>query len=383
MQLLYLLPSLIYALVFALQGNNPWMLIATLASTLIAVIVRWRQSSRASPNQLTEFRIEGKRVWLDDRKLPRSGILWSKAENEFVLAKYKALTAQSSSVQRSYLDSDFQLEPEQLRFVIGFNDQLVELALAEAGPHAILVGPTGAGKTVLLQKMLVELLRHSHFDLQLLDFKGGIGLAQFAAFAGDFETDRDLVAAEQLLFNAEAELTRREVGGVFSRPWLLVIDELAHLLARIPKAVDTLSSISARGRAFGMHLIITNQNLVGVPRSLLSNLRLRILVGDTDPVDAAMLGQGAKATMALEAVPGFGIAKLASHHASLRQFYFALPRPRELKPESQPLGHEPLQRLGSTTGRRVSSGQVRGRHRLHRRRAIPGWQSHEHKAESR
>lgn len=263
--------------------------------------------------------------------------------------------------------------------MLGFSDDLIAIQLDRDGPHAILVGPTGAGKTVLLRQAITSLLRFSSFELLLLDFKGGTGLAEFKAFATEFETDRDVTRAAVLLERAKAELQIRETTDGEHQPWILVIDELAHLLTCIPNAIDVLSAISARGRAFRMHLVLTNQNLVGVPRALLSNLRLRILVGDTDPVDAAMLGQSSRGAT-IEPLSGFAVGRIASHHAAVRPFYFALPQVKEPKPEQPRLDHAHLQRPGLATGRRASSGRARGRHRQHKQRASLGLQSRERKA---
>jgi hypothetical protein len=383
MQLLFLLPSLAYAIAFAIQGNNPWMMVTSFLTTLLAVVVRWRTTKRAAPTEHTAFRIDGERIWLDDRRLPKSALLWSDAENRFVYEKVRASLSQESSVRSAYSNGEFEAGENSLDFILGFNEELVRRNLERDGPHAILVGPTGAGKTVLLRQLLSTLIRFSRIELNLLDFKGGTGLAEFKAHSISFATDHNVDEAAELLAGCVAELERRELSAAAHfEPWLLVIDELAHLLARIPKSIDALVAISARGRAFGMHLLVTNQNLVGVPRALLSNLRLRILVGDADPVDAAMLGQGVRSQSRLQSLEGFAVASVVSHHAALEQFYFALPV-REPRPEPEPKAREPQLPPGSAGRRRASSGRGRGRHRQHRQRASPGSQLREHKAESR
>ncbi len=391
MQLLFLLPTLVYALVFAIQGNNPWMLVASFASTFVAVLARWRLSRRIAPAEQTQFRVDGERVWLDDRRLPRSSLLWTPAENRFVYEKVRAELDDNGLARRDYLNGDFDVGENSLDFVLGFNEELVLRNLKRDGPHMILIGPTGAGKTVLLGQLLSTLIRFSRIEMLLVDFKGGTGLAGFKAHASAFATDHDTDATADLLAACLRELERRELSsaGQFE-PWLLVIDELAHLLSRLPKSVDALAAISARGRAFGMHLLLTNQNLVGVPRALLSNLRLRILVGDADPVDAAMLGQSGRSQARLPALDGFAIGSVVSHHAAIEQFYFAWPVAnalgpkgiREPKPESRRKARERLPLPGSARLRRASSSREPARHRRHKRRANPGLRSRAHRARS-
>jgi S-DNA-T family DNA segregation ATPase FtsK/SpoIIIE len=391
MQALFLLPSLIYAAVFAIQGNNPWMMVATFVSTLLALVVRWRINLRGVPNEQTSFRLEGDRVWLDDRRLSRSALFWTRAENKFVFEQVSALLAESSSVRGQYVGSHFELQSDSLDFVLGFNSQLVIRNLRRDGPHTILVGPTGAGKTVLLNQMLSTLIRFSRIELLLLDFKGGTGLARFKIHSSEFATDHDVDAASRLLEGALQELERRELSAA-ATPLLLVIDELAHLLAKLPRSIDALNAIAARGRAFGIYLLLTNQNLVGVPRSLMSNVRLRILVGDADPVDAAMLGQGVRQAERLQPVAGLAIASVVSHQSPLQQFYFALPSgaaeatdgsARGLKLEPRRLDRARRRRPGSTGFRRASSNREPARHRQHRPRASPGSQLLERKARLR
>ena len=380
MQLLWLLPTLIYALIFVAQGANPAILFGMLATALLTGLIRWRHSMRVTPNEQTELRVIDGRVWLDDRKLSNRGIFWTKEQNRFIFERLAAVRA--TNLGRQQYDSKvFDLESELTEFVLGFDDnQVVQRQLQRDGPHAVLIGPTGAGKTVLLNHLLSSLLQFNRFELFLLDFKGGSGLESFAAFASDFQTDRDLQQAVALLSRVEAELQARETGKSGNARLLLVVDELGHLLARIPKALEVLSNISARGRAFGMHLILTNQTLVGVPRALLSNLRLRILVGDADPVDAAMLGQAIRGAR-LPEFEGYGQGRVVSHQNQPAPFYFALPtKPKQgpRQPSSEHLPHP-----GSEAFRRGYSSQAQGLRQRHRHRASRGLQLLARKAGSR
>ena len=379
MQLLWMLPTLIYALIFVAQGANPAMLFGMLATALLTAVVRWRRSLRVTPTEQTELRVIDGRVWLDDRRLSRRAIFWTKEQNRFIFERIASLR-NSNRGKEQYDSNLFDIEDEATDFVLGFDDiDVVQRQLQRDGPHAVLIGPTGAGKTVLLNRLLNSLLQFNRFDLFLLDFKGGSGLEPFAVFASDFQTDRDLEQAARLLGRLENELVARETQRSGHTRLLLVVDELGHLLARIPKALDVLSNIGARGRAFGMHLILTNQTLVGVPRVLLSNLRLRILVGDADPVDAAMLGQGVRPSRLPELV-GYGQGRVVSHQSQPTPFYFALPtKPRqEFAPASS--GHRP--HPDSAEFRRDYSVREPKLRQRRRHRASHGWRLRERKARS-
>jgi energy-coupling factor transporter ATP-binding protein EcfA2 len=377
-QLLWFLPTLIYALVFVAQGANPAMLFGMLGTAVITALVRWRMSLRFAPNQDTELRVIDSRVWLDDRRLSRRAIFWTKEQNKFIFERLSQLRTSNRGMQL-YLDGEFG--HEKLQLVLGFDaNNLITRSLERDGPHTILVGPTGSGKTVLLNHLLRHLIASNRLELYLLDFKGGTGLSNFAAFAVQLQTDRNLELASELVDALSEELRLRETGKRQCSDTLIVVDELAHLLAKLPKALEVLSAIAARGRAFGMYLMLTNQTLVGVPRLLLSNLRLRILVGDADPVDAAMLGQSTRVA-ALPGLAGFGSGRCVSHLAGPQSFYFALPRAQCLEPQQSSSEH--LRRLGSTTDRRDYSNQAPRLRQRHRHRASRGSRLLERTARSR
>ena len=74
---------------------------------------------------------------------------------------------------------------------------IVYIDLARDGPHAILAGTTGAGKSVLLQSFVASLLLHNTSDelnLILIDFKGGGAFKPFTEFPGDTAETRQEAA---------------------------------------------------------------------------------------------------------------------------------------------------------------------------------------------
>jgi S-DNA-T family DNA segregation ATPase FtsK/SpoIIIE len=69
----------------------------------------------------------------------------------------------------------------------------------------------------------------------------------------------------------------------------IFIDELAAVLADSPLAAAALNIVATRGRSLGIHLVAASQSVQGIPRSMLTNLRVRIALAEADPIDLAQL----------------------------------------------------------------------------------------------
>jgi S-DNA-T family DNA segregation ATPase FtsK/SpoIIIE len=201
----------------------------------------------------------------------------------------------------------------------------LEVDLASA-PHVFVVGPTGSGKSQLL-RILVKSLTNRYLptevQLMLVDFKGGwlldgLGVEPWqVATLSDLEGDRQAFWAElhNLLQQRERDPTR------VTPRLLIIVDELAEVL-RDQAASLALTSVAARGRSLGVHLVLANQGLSGVPRDLLLNLRMRVALAGVDQVELVQLG--GKATPLTSGQHPLISARIIQHEAPDRDFNFAV-----------------------------------------------------------
>ena len=371
MQLLWFLPSLAYGVMLGITSNNYFLAATTLFTMLIALLIRYRLSKRPKLTDATKLRVIDTEIWLDDFRMPRGELFWTREQADFIFERLGD-TSSNQNLRADYLLNRFERSRAKLSVGLGFSENaIVQKSLVDDGPHTILIGSTGSGKTELLRLMLRELLQpDAKPDLVCIDFKGGLGLEEFRSRSLAFASDHDLEQTQKLFEWLEAELAKRELSSNRPKSLVIAIDELSHLLSSVKKCADVLNSIAARGRSAQMHLVMTNQNLVGVNRALLSNVKLRVLIGNPDPVDGAMLGQLARANSAATIESGLARAQIVAHGAIAEQFSFPLPIEQRLE-QPQP-DREPQQLPSSRGFRRGYSNQARARHRLSRQPSIRG-----------
>jgi DNA segregation ATPase FtsK/SpoIIIE, S-DNA-T family len=217
----------------------------------------------------------------------------------------------------------------------------VVIDLAVDGPHALVAGTTGAGKSELLQTLVAGLAavnRPEDLALLLVDFKGGaaFGSCRRLPHTVGVVTDLDTASTGRALTSLDAELRRRErllagvgvadldayaaaaahVPAAPPRPprLVIVVDEFATLVEELPDFVGGLVGIAQRGRSLGVHLVLATQRPEGVVSAdIRANTRLRICLAvarDSDSRDvidgpqAASIGRDTPGRAYLRAGPG-------------------------------------------------------------------------------
>lgn len=197
-------------------------------------------------------------------------------------------------------------------------DGVVAVDLCRDGPHALVAGTTGSGKSELLQSLITGLALGSAPDrcsFLLVDYKGGAAFAEAAQLPHTvgLVTDLDAQTTARALRSLGAELTRREavlaaagVADVAALPdevdlarLVIVVDEFAGLAEELPDFLPGLVAIAQRGRSLGVHLVLATQRPAGVVSpEIRSNCSLRLCLRTTDESDSRdVLGTGIAASL--------------------------------------------------------------------------------------
>lgn len=196
--------------------------------------------------------------------------------------------------------------------------------LCTDGPHALVAGTTGSGKSELLQTLVTSLALNHPPDtcsFLLIDYKGGAAFAEAAALPHTVGllTDLDGQTTARALRSLNAELVRREsilathrVADLADLPdhvelarLVIVVDEFATLAEELPSFVPGLVSIAQRGRSLGVHLVLATQRPAGVVSpEIRANSSLRLCLRTTDESDSRdVLGTPAAAHLPVD-LPG-------------------------------------------------------------------------------
>ncbi|GAA1608096.1 type VII secretion protein EccC [Kribbella hippodromi] len=234
----------------------------------------------------------------------------------------------------------------RVRFGVTADGTPVELDLKESaqdgmGPHGLLIGATGSGKSELLRTLVLALAAtHSSDSLNfaLVDFKGGATFtkldrlphtsAVITNLADELTlVDRmsdaikgEIIRRQELLRRAgnyeslrAYELARAAGANLPEVPTLLVIcDEFSELLSAKPDFIDMFVQIGRVGRALGVHLLLASQKLEeGRLRGLDAHLSYRIGLRTFSAMDSRVV-LGIPDAYELPRAPGHGFLQIGT-----------------------------------------------------------------------
>lgn len=272
----------------------------------------------------------------DDSDLPRSVSLLSllgqgiATDPDEVILRWQ----QTSSILSGPMASaDIGKKKSTLRAVFGqAATENFAIDLRADGPHALVGGTTGAGKSEFLQAWVLGMASaHSpqRVTFLFIDYKGGAAFADCINLPHSvgLVTDLSQHLVRRALTSLRAELTYREhllntkkvkdlielerTGDPEAPPSLVIIvDEFAALVTEVPEFVDGVVDVAQRGRSLGLHLVLATQRPAGVIKdNLRANTNLRVALRMADEENSADVLGTPEAAFFDPAVPGRGAAK--------------------------------------------------------------------------
>ena len=214
---------------------------------------------------------------------------------------------------------------------VGANGPVV-LDLVHDGPHTLIGGTSGSGKSELLQSMVAALAVHhppTRLNFLFVDYKGGASSQVFERLPHTvgYVTNLGAELSLRALTSLRAELNHRmsmmegrakdlaemlQVAPDDAPPSLvIVVDEFATLVKEVPEFVDGVIDIAQRGRSLGIHLVLATQRPSGsVNENILANTNLRISLRMLDRAESTSIIDSPDAADIPVPLRGRGLARL-------------------------------------------------------------------------
>ncbi|GLZ81799.1 type VII secretion protein EccC [Actinorhabdospora filicis] len=343
-------PGLAGVTVFDLSGTVPrhaggWMLRLDVTPSALDMVFRGRRTPLGTPDALSEIQAAAL-----SRRLSRHrpSAVTSTGEPLAVSAELPDLLGVGDI---GTLDPRLIWRPnrptaDRLSIPLGLDPtgakiflDLKEAAQGGMGPHGLVIGATGSGKSELLRTIVSALaITHSSEELNfvLVDFKGGATFATLDrlphtsavitnledelplvdrmadAIAGEMTRRQELLRASgNFVSQRDYEKARRAGADLAPLPSLLIVcDEFSELLSAKPDFIELFVMIGRLGRSLGVHLILASQRLEeGRLRGLDSHLSYRIGLRTFSAMESRVV-LGVADAYELPQAPGHGYLKI-------------------------------------------------------------------------
>ena len=206
-------------------------------------------------------------------------------------------------------------------------------------PHALIVGPTGTGKSTFMRNLLIQLRKE--WTVKIADGKQ----VEFSALARrGFDVAADVEGFVRLVDEAQGEVEKRfrrmkdegrnnyrEIG---LEPYFLIVDEAIYLLEALDdrrskekpqsdreRIMNKIRDISLRGRAAGVFLVLIFQrpDSTVMPTIIRDNLMAKVCLGGSETALEMCFGKERSKT--LDPVkPGYGYVAIGDEVPRLFRF---------------------------------------------------------------